>query len=205
VAAVVLLAALTGDPATPGQGSEKLPDLLAMSSAGSWGHLRPARTPDLCLTEGRERSGRYGSAVAVQLPCAEPGGPRTFLQPTGDDLTQIKWEHPVEKVMGCLTIRGGSPAKDMLEPEEDCRAQDDAQLFRIERFDGTAEATACGGRTPSCASASATTTPPAARKPSSNPAATSRPSASSSTWTADRPHAHVRVTFRPRAAATLAA
>ncbi|WP_318306696.1 RICIN domain-containing protein [Amycolatopsis solani] len=137
-AVVVLVLTLTGDPATPGAGSEPtpkpLPDILAMSSAGTWSRIRPARTPELCLTEGRDRSGRYTSAIAAQLPCAEPGGPRTFLQPVGDDLTQIKWEHPVDKGMGCLTIRTESPAKDMLEPEEDCRIHDEAQLFRIERF-----------------------------------------------------------------------
>jgi len=141
--AVVLVTTLTGDPGKPGPGNaptpKPFPDVLAMSSAGTWSRVRPARTPDLCLTEGRERSGRYTSAIAAQLPCAEPGGPRTFLQPVGDDLTQIKWEHPVDKSMGCLTIRAESPAKDMLEPENDCRTHDEAQLFRIERFGGTGE------------------------------------------------------------------
>lgn len=140
--AVVLLTTTDAPPAHQGKAetptAKQFPRVLALSSAGNWVRIRPARTPALCLTAGRERSGRYRSEVAVQLPCTEPGGPRTFLQPIGDDVTEIKWEHPVDKGMGCLTIRNESPAKDMLEPEEDCRVEDEAQLFRIEHFDATA-------------------------------------------------------------------
>ncbi|WSQ08955.1 hypothetical protein OG604_14915 [Streptomyces sp. NBC_01231] len=39
--------------------------------ADGWVTIRPARTPDLCLTDGRDRRGAYASAVAVQLPCAQ--------------------------------------------------------------------------------------------------------------------------------------
>jgi hypothetical protein len=142
--AVVLLTTMTGAPATR-QGkaetpaAKQFPRVLALSSAGNWVRIRPARTPELCLTAGKERSGRYRSEVAVQLPCTDPGGPRTFLQPIGDDVTEIKWEHPVDKGMGCLTLRNESPAKDMLEPEEDCRIKDEAQLFRIEHFDAATD------------------------------------------------------------------
>lgn len=140
VAAGVLLnrdQAAPGPPATGATGS-RLPGLLSVPSAGSWGRIRPARTPELCLSAGKERSGRYGSEIAVQRPCAEPG-PRTFLQPVGDDLAFIKWEHPTSKVMGCLTILDSGPAKGLVEPQDDCGDGRDAQLFRIERFGATAE------------------------------------------------------------------
>ncbi|MEW2418818.1 helix-turn-helix domain-containing protein [Streptomyces sp. NPDC046866] len=129
--------AAPGPTATSATGS-RLPGLLSVPSAGSWARIRPARTPELCLTAGKERSGRYGSEVAVQRPCTEPG-PRTFLQPVGGDLASIKWEHPTSKVMGCLTILDSGPAKGLVEPQDDCRDSRDAQLFRIEHFGATAE------------------------------------------------------------------
>ncbi|MCL7496893.1 hypothetical protein M8I34_36615 [Streptomyces sp. MCA2] len=116
----------------------RLPEVLAVRSAGSWARIRPVRPAGLCLTAGRERSGRYRSEVAVQRPCTEPG-PRTFLQPATGDLTAIKWEHPVEKVMGCLTILDSGPAQGLVEPQENCQSDKDAQLFRIERFSPTAQ------------------------------------------------------------------
>lgn len=137
-AGVLLAASPPGDPTTQpltaATTSARLPDLLPLTSAGSWAHIRRAQFPELCVTAGRERSRRYPSEVAVQRPCAEPGGPRTFLQPVGDDLTDIKWEHPVDKGMGCLTILDSGPAAGLVEPWEECRADMDAQLFRIERF-----------------------------------------------------------------------
>ncbi|MET7796886.1 helix-turn-helix domain-containing protein [Streptomyces decoyicus] len=114
------------------------PEILPVRSAGSWARIRPARPAGLCLTAGRERSGRYRSEVAVQRPCTEPG-PRTFLQPAAGDLTAIKWEHPVEKVMGCLTILDSGPAQGLVEPQENCQTDKDAQLFRIERYSPTAQ------------------------------------------------------------------
>ena len=116
----------------------RLPEVLAVRSAGSWARIRPVRPAGLCLTAGRERSGRYRSEVAVQRPCTEPG-PRTFLQPAAGDLTAIKWEHPVEKVMGCLTILDSGPAQGLVEPQENCQSDKDAQLFRIERYSPTAQ------------------------------------------------------------------
>ncbi|WP_329174095.1 hypothetical protein OG754_16395 [Streptomyces decoyicus] len=116
----------------------RLPEVLAVRSAGSWARIRPVRPAGLCLTAGRERSGRYRSEVAVQRPCTEPG-PRTFLQPAVGDLTAIKWEHPVDKVMGCLTILDSGPAQGLVEPQENCQRDKDAQLFRIERYSPTAQ------------------------------------------------------------------
>ncbi|MEJ8649987.1 helix-turn-helix domain-containing protein [Streptomyces sp. MS1.AVA.3] len=116
----------------------RLPEILPVKSAGSWARIRPARPSGLCLTAGRERSGRYRSEVAVQRPCTEPG-PRTFLQPAAGDLTAIKWEHPVDKGMGCLTILDSGPARGLVEPQENCRPDKDAQLFRIERYSPTTQ------------------------------------------------------------------
>ncbi|MFJ1831950.1 helix-turn-helix domain-containing protein [Streptomyces sp. NPDC088178] len=39
---------------------------LRMLAVGSWARIHPVRTPDLCLTEGRDRTGRYQTAVAAQ-------------------------------------------------------------------------------------------------------------------------------------------
>lgn len=77
-----------GRPADAPRGLEVLP----LKSAGSWARIRPAAAGDLCLTEGREHTGRYDSAIAVLRPCAEPGGPRVFLQPVRPDLATIKWD-----------------------------------------------------------------------------------------------------------------
>jgi len=108
------------------------PEVLPLPSAGSWVRIRPAGAPELCLTEGREHTGRYGSAVAVLRPCTEPTGPRVFLQPVGTELATIKWENPVDHGMGCLTVMDTGPAKDMLEPQNNCIEGKSEQLFRIE-------------------------------------------------------------------------
>ncbi|MFI1420066.1 RICIN domain-containing protein [Streptomyces sp. NPDC020731] len=137
-AGVLLAASPAGNPTTQPRttatASARLPDLLPLASAGSWARIRRAQFPELCVTAGSERSRRYPSEVAVQRPCAEPGGPRTFFQPVGDDLTNIKWEHPVDKGMGCLTILDSGPVAGLVEPWDECRPDMDAQLFRIERF-----------------------------------------------------------------------
>ncbi|MEU9487324.1 helix-turn-helix domain-containing protein [Streptomyces decoyicus] len=119
-------------------GRARPPEILPVRSAGSWARIRPVRPAGLCLTAGRERSGRYRSEVAVQRPCTEPG-PRTFLQPAAGDLTAIKWEHPVTKGMGCLTILDSGPAQGLVEPQENCQTDKDAQLFRIERYSSAAQ------------------------------------------------------------------
>ncbi|MFK0254988.1 RICIN domain-containing protein [Streptomyces sp. NPDC090445] len=93
---------------------------------------------ELCLTAGRERSGHYPSEVAVQRPCTDPG-PRTFLQPVADGRTTIKWEHPVDKGMGCLTVMDSGLAEGLVEPRDSCQADKDGQLFRIESVGAAAE------------------------------------------------------------------
>jgi hypothetical protein len=100
----------------------------ASAPADGWVTIRPARTPDLCLTDGRDRGGAYASAVAVQLPCAQATVPRTYLEPTGEGLYRIQWHHPQEG-KGCLTVMSTGPVKGMLEPRNDCAR---ATLFRLE-------------------------------------------------------------------------
>lgn len=93
-----------------------------------WVTVRPLRTPDLCLTDGRDRAGAYPNAVAVQLPCARATVPRTYLEPAGEGFYRIQWHHPQEG-KGCLTVMSSGPVKGMLEPRNDC-AQ--ATLFHVE-------------------------------------------------------------------------
>lgn len=103
------------------------------SPADGWVTIHPVRTPDLCLTDGRDRDGAYDSAVAVQLPCAQAPVPRTYLEPTGAGLYRIQWHHP-QLGKGCLTVMGEDQLKGMLEPRRNC-AQ--GTLFRLEPTAGT--------------------------------------------------------------------
>ncbi|MFH8804807.1 helix-turn-helix domain-containing protein [Streptomyces sp. NPDC017936] len=138
----------TGAPAAAASASAS----ASGKPADGWVTVRPARTPDLCLTDGRDREGAYGNAVAVQLPCARAAVPRTYLEPAGEGLYRIQWHHPSEG-KGCLTVIGSGPVKGMLEPRNDCSA---ATLFRVEAVpsgDGggfrlrTARGTTCVGLT----------------------------------------------------------
>ncbi|MFI7316013.1 RICIN domain-containing protein [Streptomyces venezuelae] len=102
------------------------------SAPGGWVTIRPARTADLCLTDGRDRAGAYDSAVAVQLRCAKAPVPRTYLEPMGEELYRIQWHHP-EMGKGCLAVMGKKQIKGMLEPRQDC---EHATVFRLEPADG---------------------------------------------------------------------
>ncbi|MGW5055199.1 hypothetical protein [Actinokineospora sp. NPDC004072] len=125
VVVIGLLLWPTGETEPPAPGLEPLP------AAGAWARIRPAGAPQLCVTEGRTRDGRYPSAVAVQRPCDEPGGPRTYLLPMPGDAVAIQWEHPTTKVLGCLTVLDDGPATNLLEPQEDCAATREDQMFRL--------------------------------------------------------------------------
>ncbi|MEU6105885.1 RICIN domain-containing protein [Streptomyces flaveolus] len=103
-------------------------DNASGTATDGWVTVRPVRTPDLCLTDGRDRKGAYGSALAVQLPCARSTVPRTYLEPVGEGLYRIQWHHP-EEGKGCLTVMSSGPVKGMLEPRIDCTH---ATLFRLE-------------------------------------------------------------------------
>ncbi|MFF3765468.1 helix-turn-helix domain-containing protein [Streptomyces sp. NPDC001922] len=96
--------------------------------ADGWVTIRPARTPDLCLTDGRDRNAAYPSAVAVQLRCARATVPRTYLEPAGEGLYRIQWHHP-QLGKGCLTVMTAGPVRNMLEPRDKCAR---ATLFRLE-------------------------------------------------------------------------
>ncbi|WP_327045541.1 hypothetical protein OG320_28235 [Microbispora sp. NBC_01189] len=84
-----------------------------------WYHMVPAHVAegDLCIGEGRERSGRTDRLLAVQRPCAGLV-PDTYLRAVGDR-TQIEWHHPVEGV-GCLTVDGALKAPGALIAPDDC-------------------------------------------------------------------------------------
>ncbi|MGW0706631.1 helix-turn-helix domain-containing protein [Streptomyces sp. NPDC002643] len=99
--------------------------------------IRPARAPELCLTDGDVRvdSGE-SKLVAVQRPCAEAVPPRTYLLRADDGLYRIQWDNP-QFGKGCLTLLVDGVFRNRLEPWNDCDAGGDSQLFRIERAEGT--------------------------------------------------------------------
>ncbi|MET9557294.1 XRE family transcriptional regulator [Streptomyces sp. NPDC006645] len=103
----------------------------AEGPAEGWSQIRPAATPDLCLTEGRARNGRYDSAVAVQHPCADAAPPRVYLEGVGDGLYRVQWHHP-EFGKGCLTALTSGPVQGMFEPRDNC---DEATRFHVEPAD----------------------------------------------------------------------
>ncbi|MFF9090826.1 helix-turn-helix domain-containing protein [Streptomyces sp. NPDC014991] len=106
---------------------------LRILAVGSWARIHPARTPDLCLTEGRDRSGHYKTAIAAQRPCRAATLPHVFLEPLGKNVVQIQWHHPKYSI-GCLTVLPDGPGRDLIEPREDCADDNRAQQFRIEPF-----------------------------------------------------------------------
>ncbi|MCG5448243.1 MULTISPECIES: helix-turn-helix domain-containing protein [Micromonospora] len=112
-------------PASAGDGAR-------FPSAGL-SQIRPVRSPHLCLTEGRDRTGRYTKEIAVQRPCSEATPPDTSLEPVADGMFFIHWVHPVLG-KGCLTIREEDPGRDLLEPwnEKDCSADRPKQVFHFE-------------------------------------------------------------------------
>ncbi|MEV4336878.1 XRE family transcriptional regulator [Streptomyces sp. NPDC049590] len=105
---------------------------LPLLAVGSWAQIHPARTPRLCVTEGRDRTHRYATAIAAQSPCSQAVLPRTYIEPVGENLIQIQWHHPKHGV-GCLTLLRQGPGRDLIEPRDDGCAEDDpAQQFQIE-------------------------------------------------------------------------
>lgn len=106
---------------------------LPLTAVGSWGLLHPAAAPDRCVTEGRDRTGAYGEAVAALGACTQVL-PRTYLRPARRDLIHIEWHHP-EHGIGCLTVLEHGEARDLLEPWGNCEAGDQ-QLFRLDPVDG---------------------------------------------------------------------
>ncbi|MET7296614.1 XRE family transcriptional regulator [Streptomyces griseoloalbus] len=133
VAATLGVGSLLHDAAPPA-GLPTMPVTgLRMPAVGSWARIHPARTPELCVTEGRDRTGRYETAVAAQLPCTQAVLPQVFLEPLGQDLVQIQWHHPKYGI-GCLTVLPKGPGRDLVEPRDDCADTNRAQQFRVEIF-----------------------------------------------------------------------
>ncbi|GAA0375439.1 hypothetical protein GCM10009530_27450 [Microbispora corallina] len=91
---------LTNKASTAGAPS---PSRSALPARG-WYRILPSHVADrdLCIGEGRERSGRTDRPLAVQRPCRGLV-PDTFLSPVGDGKYEIQWHHPVEGA-GCLTV-----------------------------------------------------------------------------------------------------
>ncbi|MEU5950423.1 helix-turn-helix domain-containing protein [Micromonospora sp. NPDC047465] len=107
---------------------------LDLPEEGAWAQIHPVGSPTLCLSEGRERTGRYQGSVATLQPCDKPDLPRTRLEPVRDNLVHIQWDHP-QFGIGCLTVLKSPPAQDMLEPWTDCSPSRKEQLFAAERVD----------------------------------------------------------------------
>ncbi|MGC4869777.1 RICIN domain-containing protein [Micromonospora sp. DT53] len=114
------------DPTASTAGAARTP------SAGR-SQIRPVRSPHLCLTEGRDRTGQYTKEIAVQRPCTEATPPDTSLEPVADGMFFIHWVHPVLG-KGCLTVRDEDPGRNLLEPwnEKDCSADRPKQVFHFE-------------------------------------------------------------------------
>ncbi|MGA4849806.1 hypothetical protein ACOBQB_27430 [Streptomyces sp. G5(2025)] len=83
--------------------------------------VQPLRATGLCLTDGRDRKGRYGSHIAVFRPCGEAVPPTTELEPLGGGVYRVRWEHP-EHGPGCLVAPTKGAVKGFLEPWDDCKA-----------------------------------------------------------------------------------
>ncbi|TQM84037.1 helix-turn-helix protein [Saccharothrix saharensis] len=153
VATAVVLqrdAPTASDPAADRRTSGPGRDLLPLPPGGSQVRVHAADAPGLCLTEGRDSTGRYPHAVAALRPCPETG-PRVFLDPVDDGTAAIQWEHPVDRDIGCLTVMRSGPAADLLEPRSHCAGDDLDQLFQVERVEGdrfrfrSADGSACVG------------------------------------------------------------
>ncbi|MGI5430765.1 XRE family transcriptional regulator [Streptomyces sp. CA-179760] len=102
--------------------------------------IRPAPAPELCVTEGHDRKGRYRSQVAVQRPCADATPPDLSLVPVGKTGSYyIQWRHPVYGD-GCLTALGsGHVVEGLLEPWpwESCSADRTSQHFFFDPAGGS--------------------------------------------------------------------
>lgn len=139
----VLVSGMADEPASAPGSSATMTNVpiagLVLGDAGSWAQIRPSASPDLCLTEGRDRSGSYPHAVAALRPCASAVPPRTYLEPVGVEAMYIEWHNPVEGI-GCLTLRVGGAAMGMFEPWDDCSDTRREQLFKVEPFGEAAAA-----------------------------------------------------------------
>ncbi len=134
-AGVIAVVALAAVGASALNGSDEPPDPSPSDSAKAAGvpsgvvRVQPLRATGLCLTDGRDREGRYGSHIAVFRPCGEAVPPTTELEPLGGGVYRVRWAHP-EQGRGCLAAPTKGTAKGFLEPWNDCGA---AARLRVER------------------------------------------------------------------------
>lgn len=137
------LSAATGSTPPSSPTTSAGPKAAAATSLRGFAEIRPARSPHLCLTEGRDTRGEYQNAVAAQLPCEEARPPHTYLRPVDPAASRttyfIEWQHP-QHGRGCLTLRREGPGQDLLEPWpwKSCDATRPYQHFDIEPVGRTA-------------------------------------------------------------------
>jgi helix-turn-helix protein len=104
---------------------------LGMKAVGAWAAIHPVGTPSLCVTEGLDTTRQYDSPVAAQMSCAGTPLPHVYLEPVAQNVVMIQWHNP-EYGVGCLTVLSNGPARNLLEPWEDCAEGNPAQRFRLE-------------------------------------------------------------------------
>ncbi|MFI0238730.1 XRE family transcriptional regulator [Streptomyces sp. NPDC016845] len=92
--------------------------------------VRPVEGPDLCLSDGKDRAGRYDSLVAVFRSCANASPPVTELRATDDGRYRVHWYHP-EHGPGCLVVRREGPPKGFLEPFDECGQGSPLRVERV--------------------------------------------------------------------------
>lgn len=104
---------------------------LALPDVGSWAQIQPARTPEFCIAEGRDRTLRHPTVIAAQRLCVGAVPSRVYLDPIDEGTVQIQWHHPKAGI-GCLTVLVDGPGDDLIEPRDDCADDNPTQQFRIE-------------------------------------------------------------------------
>jgi hypothetical protein len=139
VAGTLGVTALTGGSATQSETRNTLSAMpvtgLKMLTQGNFVRIHPAGSPDLCLTQGNDRTGRYDSFVVAKMSCEKVPLPHVYMKPVADNVVQLQWQHP-EFNIGCLTVVLDGAARDLLEPRDKCDDNDPAQRFRVERSGG---------------------------------------------------------------------
>ncbi|MFE0145658.1 helix-turn-helix domain-containing protein [Nonomuraea sp. NPDC059007] len=104
----------------------------AQAPQDGWHRIVPSHVADrgLCVSEGRERSGRTDRPLAVQTSCAAEG-PATYLRTLGPGVYEIQWHHPRQGV-GCLSVDDAYLGDEALLAPSDCIAAAH-QRFLLER------------------------------------------------------------------------